>query len=598
MPQPLHALLAAALLAALPHAPTRAAQPDHALATESERSGFLRTGRYEEVLRLCDAYAARWPEAVRCETFGTTPEGRPMVALVASRSGALTPEAARAQGLPVTLFQGGIHPGEADGKDAGFLALRELLEGEAAAGALERQVVLFVPMFNADGHERFGRYNRPNQRGPEEMGWRTTAQNHNLNREYVKADAPEMQAMQAFMQRWDPLLLVDLHATNGAQFEHDISIQVEPLKAGDPALREVGLALRTGTIERLAAHGSLPLEFYPSFVVSDDPTSGFEDGVPTGRFSHGFMPLVNRLGMLVETHSWKPYPERVRATRNTIVAVAEQMQAQGAAWRRIADAADDRARRLGGSRVPLTWAVTDTARTIDFRGYAYTRTQSEVSGALMTRYDETTPQVWRVPLREEVVPEIVVTAPRGGYVVPAAHAERVAAKLRQHGIAFSRLERAHPEAPTETFRAERVSFAPRSVEARQPVQLAGSWSREPRDVPAGSLYVPIAQPRARLVMELLEPQAPDSLAAWGDFNIAFERKEYMEAYVAEDVAREMLEDPAVRREFETRLAEDPEFAASPSARLEFFYRRHSSWDERLNLYPVFRVDAALERASR
>ena len=95
----------------------------------------------------------------------------------------------------MTLIQGGIHAGEIDGKDAGFLALREALDGKAAPGALDRQVLVFVPVFNVDGHERFGRWNRPNQRGPEEMGWRTTAQNLNLNRDYVKADAPEMQAM-------------------------------------------------------------------------------------------------------------------------------------------------------------------------------------------------------------------------------------------------------------------------------------------------------------------------------------------------------------------------------------------------------------------
>src|SRR3546814_6519579 len=107
----------------------------------------------------------------------------------------LTPEQARARDLPVLLVQGGIHAGESDGKDAGFLALRQALDGEAAPGALDRQVLLFVPVFNVDGHERFGRWNRPNQRGPEEMGWRTTAQNYNLNRDYLKADAPEMQAM-------------------------------------------------------------------------------------------------------------------------------------------------------------------------------------------------------------------------------------------------------------------------------------------------------------------------------------------------------------------------------------------------------------------
>ena len=563
------------------------------LVTHAERTGFAETGRYAETIALCEQFAATYPDAVRCETFGTTPENRPMKLLVVSTSGALTPGAARGQGLPVTLVQGGIHAGEIDGKDAGFLALREALDGEAVPGALEMQVLLFVPVFNVDGHERFGAWNRPNQRGPEQMGWRTTAQNYNLNRDYVKADAPEMQAMLALINQWDPLVYVDLHVTNGAKFEHDISIQVEPVNSGDTALRAAGKALRGGVIERLAEQGSLPLPFYPSFVESDNPASGFVDGVAPPRFSHGYMPLRNRLGMLVETHSWKDYPHRVRATRNTIVALLELVAAHGPQWQAMADAADARAAKLGGKPVALDYAATDTARTIDFRGYAYTRTLSDVSGALMTRYDDTTPQIWKVPLRDDVQPGRVINAPKAGYLVPAAHAAWVWAKLDQHAIDYQRLEQPLAKANVEAFRADQAEFAARSLEGHQTVALTGEWKPETQSVAAGALFVPIAQPKARLVMALLEPQAPDALAAWGEFNNAFERKEYMEDYVAEEVAREMLAgDPKLKAAFEQRLKDDPEFAKSPQARLDFFYRRHTAWDERYNLYPVLRIDRA------
>ncbi len=187
-----------------------------------------------------------------------------MLALIASRSGALSAEAAHKRGLPVILVQGGIHAGEIDGKDAGFLALREVLEGKAAPGALDKQVLVFVPVFNVDGHERFGRWNRPNQRGPEEMGWRTTAQNLNLNRDYVKADAPEMRNMLGLVNQWDPLVYVDLHVTDGAKFEHDISIEAEPIHAGDAELQKAGAVLRDSVLAdlagpRLAAPALLPV---------------------------------------------------------------------------------------------------------------------------------------------------------------------------------------------------------------------------------------------------------------------------------------------------------------------------------------------------
>ena len=579
--------LCAILLLAL--APLTHAQS--ALTTVSERSGFVETGRYEEVVALCDAFARLYPKAVRCTTFGTTPEGRPMKALVASTSGALTSEQAQRRGLPVVLIQGGIHAGEIDGKDAGFLALREVLEGRAANGALDKLVWVFVPVFNVDGHERFGAWNRPNQRGPKEMGWRTTAQNYNLNRDYLKADTPEMQAMLQLVQRWDPLVTVDLHATNGAQFEHDISIQVEPVHAGDAGLRTAGLALRTGVIDDLAKQGSLPLPYYPSFVVQDDPTSGFEDGVPPPRFSHGYFLLRNRIAMLVETHSWKEYPVRVRITRNTVVSVLEHVARDGASWLTTAKQADIAAASLGGRQEPLTYVAAPAARTMEFRGYAYTRTTSDVSGALMTRYDETTPQVWKVPLKDEIRPGIVVQAPGAGYLVPAAEASWVVAVLKTHGVEYRLLGKAW-RGDAQVFRATKSSFGSASVETHQRLTVEGDWTRESRATPAGALFVPIAQPRARLVMALLEPKAPDSLLAWGRFNNAFERKEYMEDYVAEAVAREMLRDPAVKAEFERRLREDTAFAQSPAARLEFFYRRHPSWDERYQLYPVLRVDAA------
>jgi hypothetical protein len=581
-----------ALLAAMPMAhAARATASD--LTTVSERSGFQATGRYDEVVKLCAAFAKAYPNQVKCTEFGRTPEDRPMLALVVTRSGAFTPQAASKKGLPVTLIQGGIHAGEIDGKDAGFLALREILEGRLAKGALDKQVLLFVPVFNVDGHERFQQWNRPNQRGPVEMGWRTTVQNFNLNRDYVKADAPEMQAMLALVNAWDPLTYVDLHVTDGAKFQHDVSIQVEPVYAADPEFRKTGLALRDNVIADISKQGSTPQSYYMSFAKTDDPQSGFVDAVSDPRFSTGYFPLRNRLAMLVETHSWKDYPTRVRITHNSVVSVLEQVAQHGKEWQVAAAAADARAARLAGTPVALTYKTTEKTKMVDFNGYEYTRTPSEVSGILMTRYDESKPQVWHVPLRDEVVADLEVAAPRAGYIVPAAHAVMVAAKLKQHAIAFRALDKPLERFAFESFRADKATFGAKSFESHQRLTVEGSWKSEARSVGKGSLFVPIAQPKARLVMAMLEPQAPDSLLAWGLFNNAFEPKEYMEEYVAEEVAREqMAADPTVAAEFKRRVESDPAFAKNAHARLEFFARRHASWDERLNLYPVLRTNVA------
>ena len=308
--------------------------------------------------------------------------------------------------------------------------------------------------------------------------------------------------------------------------------------------------------------------------------------MPTPRFSQGYFLLRNRLGMLVETHSWRPYPHRVRVTRQTVDAVLALMSRHGRSWRQAALAAD--ARVL--TELPLTWRTRDDAREIEFRGYAYTRTPSDISGALMTRYDETRPEVWRLPLRDRIEPDRVRAAPRAGYLVPAEHAGWVGEKLAQHGVRFERLAQARPGAAAQVFRATAVKRDAATTEGRQRVSLTGEWRDETRDLPAGSLFVPIAQPLAALAMHLLEPDAPDSMATWGRFANAFEPKEYMEPYVAEQVARERLAaSPALREAFEARLRDDPAFAASPEARLTFFHQRHPSWDERFNLYPVLRL---------
>src|SRR5882724_10017119 len=567
----------------------------------AEKSEFRQTAGIEEVERLSRQFAAAWPEAVRSIEYGRSVEGRPLRALIVSRSGALTPEEIRARNIPVLMLQAGIHPGESDGKDAGFIALRELLGKGVFPQMLDRIAILFVPAFNTDGHERTGRWNRPNQNGPEETGWRTTAQNLNLNRDYMKADAPEMQAMLRLIDSCKPLVCADLHVTDGADFEPDVSIQVEPINQGDPELRASGLQLRDQLIARLAAHGSMPLDFYPDLAKTDDPSSGFALTVYSPRFSTGYFPQRNRFTVLVETHSWKEYARRVQTTLNTIVALAELVAAQGAEWLKLCKQADATAQRLGGTDVTLDYVTRwreptraggatnerdDTdARIIEFRGYAYTRTESAISGGLVTAYDPKTPQIWRVPMRDAVKPLLVVKAPGAGYVVPVAFAAEIAPRLEAHGVAFSTLQQRLSAVAAATFRAQRVNFGTAPFEGRMRVQLEGTWSPQAVNIEAGALFVPIAQPLARLVTALFEPQAPDSFAAWGFFNACFEQKEQMEPYVAEQVAAGMLADAALRAEFNAKLQADAEFARSPGDRLEFFLRRHASWAVRYNFYP-------------
>ncbi|MBM7119110.1 M14 family zinc carboxypeptidase [Archangium primigenium] len=562
------------------------------LTTASETSGWTRTGRYAEVEALCRAFPKRYPGKVRCDTFGTTPEGRPLLALVASADGTLTPAAAAKKQRPVVFFQGGIHAGEIDGKDAGFWLLRDLLDGKALPGTLQAVTTVFVPVFNVDGHERFGPNNRPNQVGPEQMGWRTTGQNYNLNRDYVKADAPEMVSMLTLLHTWDPLVLIDLHVTDGAQFEHDVSVQMEPQKTGPEPLRRAGEKMVAELLQGLEARGHLPLPFYPAFEEWDDPTSGVSYGVSPPRFSHPYWLVNRRYGVLVETHSWKPYAHRVATTRHVLEGLLTLFARDGQALMKARAQVDAEAESGQVREVVLAWENTKASHPIAFRGYAYERSKSDLTQLPWIRYDPSKPQVWTIPYFEEIRPARTATLPRGGYLVPPAHAAWVAPKLAAHGLAFQRLGQARPPTDVEVFRATATALRQDSVEGHQGLTVQGGWTHETWPLPEGTLYVPAAQKSAPLVAHLLEPQGPDSLVSWGFFNNHFETKEYIEEYVVEPFAREVLaRDPAVKAAWEERL-KDPTFAGDPKARLRFFAERHPARDTHFNLYPVFRVDTA------
>lgn len=554
----------------------------------AEASQFERTGDLETVYANCRKLADQHSKHARCFQFATSPQGRPLMAVVANREGVLTAKGAADKNLPVVLLIAGIHAGEVVGKDAAYIVMRDLLESKSS-NALDDVVMLVVPMFNVDGYARFDTNNRPNQRGPLRTGWRVNSQNLNLNRDWLKADAPEMRAMLGLIERWNPLVGVDLHSTNGAQFQHDIAVMVEPVWIAATELKQAAIALKEQTLTDLRAAGSLPLGFYPSFNEYDNPASGVDDWVASPRYSQGYFWMRNMLGMLVEAHSWRPYQERVSATETTIYSVLNSTRQHAKDWLAARASAVSVNENLAGKSVALAAKASGKTRLIDFQGYHYTRTPSAVSGAMMTRYDENKKVVWRIPLADEFEVSQRVTAPKAGYLIPLSYADRMTPLLDAHGIEYRLLSDNTRSLTVEEYKDVSPQFGGASFEGRQRLTLNGQWNRTQFFAKAGAVFVPVNQPKALLVMAMLEPEGEDSLASWGFFNTAFERKEYMEAYVAEAEAEKMLRaDSALRKAFEEKL-KDEAFANNPRARLDFFYQRHPAWDSAFGLYPVRRV---------
>jgi hypothetical protein len=571
------------------------ARPAPALQTHAERSRYAETGPAAEVDTLARALVRRFRGRVRAERFATSAEGRPLWILAASDDGTLTPERARRRGRPVVFALAGIHPGEIDGKDAGFQLLRELLEGTALPGVLREVTFVFVPIFNPDGHEHSSPHHRPNQNGPRTQGWRTNARNLNLNRDWMKADSPEMRALLPVLGDWDPLVFLDLHVTDGAHFQPDVSLLVAPLIEGPPPMQALARVLQDEIHAELRAGGHLPLDFYPSLVREDDPASGFSRTVYPPRFSHTYWGLRHRLAVLVETHSWKDYRTRVATTRDVLAAALRSVQTHGKAWRSGMHGLDRDSARKPPAALDLAFAAAEGSEPIDFPGYAYDRAPSPVTGGTYLRFHLDRPEVWRVPLRSRMVPTTSVQLPRGGWAVPPGWAAVVGPTLERHGIEHRALSRATP-AKVSAFELTDSRPAGAPYEGRQRLDPAGGWSApQTQELPRGTLVVPLAQARAELAAHLLEPTAPDSLLAWGTFNAAFQQQEYVEAYLLEPWAEAQLgSDAALRAAFEERLR-DPAFAGDPDARRRFFLLRHPSYDQRIRRAPVLRLTAPLER---
>ncbi len=561
--------------------------------TSAEASDFRTTPSYADTLTYLKRLVAAAPGKLRLETFGTTPQGRPLTVVIASGDGIFTPADARAAHTPIVLVQAGIHPGEIEGKDAGLMLLRDFAVTGKRPHLLDHVVLVYIPVFSVDGHENSSPYHRINQNGPESQGFRGQSQYLNLNRDYLKADAPEMRAWLKLWQKWLPDFLVDVHTTDGADYQYDLTWYTEDPHKLDAGVAAWQKAMTDAVMPAYDKRGHLA-SMYLEFKDGRDPRKGIENFGSGPRFSTGYAALQNRPALLIETHMLKPYAVRVRAAYDLIDLMLENIGAHPAALLAVTRAADqaviDRAKNTHAS-VPLTFKLSPESAPFQFKGFAFTRTHSDLSDSEWIHYDRTTPKTYTIPNWNTLLPDVSITAP-AAYAVPAQWTA-VIDRLDAHGIHYRRTTR--PLTLTASaYQLDEPRWMTKSFEGH--VMLASfDTSTVSRTVtlPPGSAIVPMDQRGANLAINLLEPQAPDSLLRWGYLDAIFEAKEYAEPRVLETLGRKMLaEDPSLQAQFQRRLREDPKFAASPTARLNFFFER-SPWytAQGVGAYPVLRLDA-------
>jgi hypothetical protein len=421
----------------------------------------------------------------------------------------------------------------------------------------------------------------------------------------MKADAPETRAFLRLFHHWMPDFFVDNHVTDGADFQYDVTFNLDVTPDVSPGTAEwLRESVIPELVRRVNATGHLAFPGQVFLNDDTDPTQGLRANDNPPRFSTGLMILENRPGLLVELHMLKEYRTRVTADYEVMKALLEVLNENSATVIALNREADRAAATLGSEsarNVPFPLCLESSGKNtqVEFRGYGFTREPSEISGAMAIRYDHSP---WNVMLPIDTGDRVAISVtPPAGYIVPPQWTH-VIEVLEVHGVTVKRTTDAWT-GKVERYRCTEMQRPGKPFEGRYPILRGGNVERaigefgkcipstETLTFRKGSAVIPLNQRLSKVVIHWLEPVAPDSAVRWGFFDPIFEQKETGDAYVLERLAREELaNNPPLRAEFEDRVRTDPNFAGNPNARLEFFYDRSPWWvANRIGEYPVGRL---------
>ena len=479
-----------------------------AQSTRPERTGFKETSSHADVLSFLDSLARKTSD-IRIRNLATSPEGRRVPWVLTARPVPVGPAEAHRGGKPIVYLQANIHGGEVEGKEAAQMLLRELTHGRLSP-LLDSIVLLVVPIYNADGNERLGPgdRNRPGQNGPVLVGQNPNGTWLNLNRDYVKLEAPETRAAAELIRAWDPDLFIDLHTTNGSYHGYVLTYAPGLNPNSNPATDFVRDRFLPAVRERVQRRHGQQTFSYGNFR-SQDPDSlalGWETYDARPRFGTNWMGLRGRLAVLSEGYSNADFRTRIQATYNFLVEVlslaAEQRSAiksaVQASSRRTVDSVAVRSRLASPTTQPVIAEITRSAGQ-GAGGFARRQRTGVYRSIQMPVFDRF------AAARKELVPP--------AYLVPS-RLRPVVELLERQGVEVDSLTQPW-RGPVQAFTIESLTAGP-LFEGHRTVQVEGQWTAEPGDtsLSAGWYLVPTAQPLGVLAAYLLEPASEDGVVTW------------------------------------------------------------------------------------
>jgi hypothetical protein len=558
--------------------------------TYFEKSNFFGSPDYATTMeyfqKLTDA-----SENADFIAFGVSPQGRELKALIAAKGKAFTPQLARKQHKSIILIENGIHSGEIEGKDASMLLLREILITKEKENLLDSSVIIVVPIFNVDGHERRSPYNRINQNGPTVQGWRVTAQNLNLNRDFTKADTPEMKALLHLYNYWLPDMFIDTHTTDGADYQYTITYGVTKHKNFTKLQRNWARNVFSPFVESEVTKAGYLIAPY-SYPIADNFSNGIADWVPSPRYSHGYAAVRNRFGLLIETHMLKPFKDRVFATKALLEAVIKLFNSKAARIISINKKADAEimSKYSAGNYFPIRFMTSHKiGKPFVWKGYKAVKSFGKIAGDSLIEYIH---QPIDIPTTYYELSEITdsVIIP-DAYLVPQEWSKLIEI-LKIHSVKFKRVDK-DQKIIADRYKFSNVKFPPKPYEGHFSPTFDLLEFRDTVTVRKGDYLIPTNQQAIGILIHLLEPKARDSFIHWGLMNIIFERKEYFEMYSMEPIAEKMAESNLqLYEEFTQKVNSDKSFRNNPRERLNFFYKHSPYYDSHYSVYPISKIEAS------
>ncbi|WP_299754129.1 M14 family zinc carboxypeptidase [uncultured Pontibacter sp.] len=555
------------------------------LKTPYEQGNGNQTATYDEAInwyqQLDEAY-----DEVKMIPFGSTDAGRPLHLVVVSTGKDFEPASIRQKNKRILLIQNGIHPGEPEGIDATMMLARDYLQNKKLRKQLDNVVLVIIPVYNIGGALNRNSHTRTNQNGPEEYGFRGNARNLDLNRDYIKTDSRNAQTFHQIFREWDPDVFMDNHTSNGADYQHVMTLIATQHNKLHPSLAKYLNGKMAPTLYEGMKQDKFPMVPYMNHA-GDTPDEGIIGFMESPRYATGYTALYHTIGFVPETHMLKPFNQRVQATYKLMENMIETVHRDADEIGKLRQQAKQQT--LTQKQFPLNWQLdTSKVAQIPFLGYEAKYKPSDVSGLERLYYDHKSPYSKKINYYNEFTPTVTVEKPVA-YIIPQAWRE-VIERLKLNNVQLQQLQQ-DTTLTLDTYYIADYKTGQRPYEGHYlhyDVQV--QTRRMPRQFFKGDYVVYLNQEANRFLVEVLEPQAVDSYFNWNFFDSILMQKEYFSSYVFEDLAAEYLEQkPKLRQQLEERKKQDPEFAKSARAQLDFIYKNSPHYEYTHQMYPVGRL---------